>query len=71
MLVFFIAILAVLRPFGVFHPHLVYIFCGHLLIYSHFGMVQREKSGNPEPHFIAILWLSLAQQKWLHIYTQS
>jgi hypothetical protein len=37
--VYFTAIWYSLWPFG--------IFCGHLGIFSHFGMLYQEKSGNP------------------------
>jgi hypothetical protein len=39
MLVYFIAVSSILRPFG--------IFCGHLVYFSCFGMLCQEKSGNP------------------------
>jgi hypothetical protein len=44
----------ILWPFGIFYGHLVYIFYGHLVyfwsiwyIFSRFGMLYQEKSGNP------------------------
>jgi hypothetical protein len=40
MLVYFMAIRNILWPSG--------IFCGHWVYFSGFGMLYREKSGNPE-----------------------
>jgi hypothetical protein len=39
MLVYFMAIWSIFRPFGIFYGTLVY--------FSHFGMLPQEKSGNP------------------------
>jgi hypothetical protein len=39
MLVYFMVIGSNLRPFG--------IFCGHLVYFSRFGMLYKEKSSNP------------------------
>jgi hypothetical protein len=46
MLVFFRAILSNLRPSGIFYGHLVH-FVAIWYIQSRFGMLYREKSGNP------------------------
>jgi hypothetical protein len=43
--IYFVAIWYILWPFG--------IFCGHLIYFSCFGMLQPEKSGNPD--------------RWLHL----
>jgi hypothetical protein len=59
MLVFLTAISSILRPFCLFFGHVLYFtaivsilrpfgtFCGHLVNLSLFGMLYREKSGNP------------------------
>jgi hypothetical protein len=39
---------SILRPFGLFCGHLVY-FVAIWSIFSRFGMLFKEKSGNPEP----------------------
>jgi hypothetical protein len=44
--VYILAILVVLRQFGVFYLHWEY-FVVIWYIFSHFGMLQQEKSGNP------------------------
>jgi hypothetical protein len=41
-LVYFTAIRNILRPFG--------IFCGNLVFFSHFGILDQEKSGNRVPN---------------------
>jgi hypothetical protein len=41
MLVYFVAIRSILRPFGIFYGHLEY--------FSRFGVLYEEKSGNPAP----------------------
>jgi hypothetical protein len=47
MLVFFEAIWSILRPFGIFHYHLVN--CMVIwYIFPRFGMLLQEKSGNPD-----------------------
>jgi hypothetical protein len=42
-----------MRPFGIFYLHFILwpfgIFVGHLVHFSHFGMLFQEKSGNPAP----------------------
>jgi hypothetical protein len=43
----FPAIWYILRAFGTF--------CGHLVYFSHFGMLYQEKSGNPAKDFIGRL----------------
>jgi hypothetical protein len=51
---------------GTLHDHLVYIhilrpfgiFCGHLVYVSRFGMFYREKSGNPSLRASALFLLS-------------
>jgi hypothetical protein len=57
-LIYFMAIWYILWPFGIFYGHLVYfmaiwyilwpfgIFYGYLYIFSRFGMLHQEKSGN-------------------------
>jgi hypothetical protein len=46
--VYFMDIWSTLRPFGIFYGRSV--FCGHLVYFSHFGMLHQEKSGNPAQH---------------------
>jgi hypothetical protein len=46
MLVYFMDIWYILRPFGYFYGHFVVIW----LTFSHFGMLYQEKSGNPGFH---------------------
>jgi hypothetical protein len=46
MVVYFMAILSILWPFGIFCGHLVY-FMVIWNIFSQFGMLYQEKSGNP------------------------
>jgi hypothetical protein len=46
MLVYFIAIWSILRPFGIYCGHLVH-FKVSLVYFSRFGMLHQEKSGNP------------------------
>jgi hypothetical protein len=50
MLVYFMDIWYMLRPFGTFYGHLVY-FVGIWNRFSRFGMLYQEKSGNPAWHF--------------------
>jgi hypothetical protein len=46
MLVHFMAIWSILQPFGFFTA--IWYFCGHLIYFSCFGMLDQEKSaGNP------------------------
>jgi hypothetical protein len=47
MLLYFTAILSILRPFCIFHGPLVYlkVIC---YLFPRFGMLYQEKSGNPE-----------------------
>jgi hypothetical protein len=48
MLVCFMTICNILRPFGKLYGSLVYIVCGNLVYLSHFGnFLERAKSGNP------------------------
>jgi hypothetical protein len=47
MLVYFVAIWSLLLPFGVFSGNLINLIV-IWLIFSRFGMLDREKSGNPE-----------------------
>jgi hypothetical protein len=48
----------ILRPFGIFYGHLVYfvsiwyIFVVILVYFSRFGMLCKEKSGNPEVDYV-------------------
>jgi hypothetical protein len=50
----FMTIWYILWPFGIIYGHLVYIlwtfgiFCGQFGLFSPFGMLHREKSGNPD-----------------------
>jgi hypothetical protein len=46
MLVYFINIWSIFRPFGIFYGHLVY-FPPFWYIFTRFGMLYQEKSGNP------------------------
>jgi hypothetical protein len=46
MWVQFMAIVVLLSPFGVFYHHLVY-FVEIWYKFSHFGMLEQEKSGKP------------------------
>jgi hypothetical protein len=46
MLVYFIAIWSIFRPFGIFCGTFV-IFCGNLVHFPRFGILYQEKSGNP------------------------
>jgi hypothetical protein len=46
-LVYFKAIWYILRPFGIFYGHLVYVFCVNLVYFPHFGRLHNVKSGNP------------------------
>jgi hypothetical protein len=46
MLVYFMAILSILQPFGKFYGHFVY-FPQFWYIFPRFGMLHQEKSGNP------------------------
>jgi hypothetical protein len=45
--VYFIAILVLLSPFDVLYLHLVY-FVATWFTFSQFGMLEQEKSGNPD-----------------------
>jgi hypothetical protein len=48
MLVFFSAILSILRPDAIWYGHLVHLHSGHLVYFLRFGtLLYREKSGNP------------------------
>jgi hypothetical protein len=46
MLVFFMYIWSILQPFGNFCGHFG-LFHGHLVYFPRFGMLYKEKSGNP------------------------
>jgi hypothetical protein len=47
MLICLMAILNILRTFGIFYDHLVhFLFCWY--IFSGFGIMYQEKSGNPD-----------------------
>jgi hypothetical protein len=46
MMVYFMDIRYILRPFGILYEHLVY-FAVIWYIFPRFGMLHREKSGNP------------------------
>jgi fatty acid desaturase len=60
MLIYFMALWSIFRPFGIFCVTLVYfvviwyilwlfgIFCGYLVHFPRFGTSYHEKSGNPE-----------------------
>jgi hypothetical protein len=43
-----IAIRDIVRPFGIFLA--IWLFCGHLVYFSRFGLLNEEKSGNPGGH---------------------
>jgi hypothetical protein len=51
---YFMAIWDILWPFGIFYGHLgyfmaiCYILCSFWYIFSSFGIMSQEKSGNPE-----------------------
>jgi hypothetical protein len=47
-LVYFVAIWYILWPFGIFCGHLAYLLYVHLVYFSRFGMLDQEKSGNPD-----------------------
>jgi hypothetical protein len=47
MLVHFMAIWSISRPFGMAYGHLVYNLWSLGKFFPHFGMVHQEKSGNP------------------------
>jgi hypothetical protein len=47
ILISFVTIWNSLWQFALFHVNMVPIRCGHLLYYPHFGILYREKSGNP------------------------
>jgi hypothetical protein len=52
MLVYFMDIWSILRPFYIFYAHLIYfmpivIFYGNLVYFPRFGILYQEKSGNP------------------------
>jgi hypothetical protein len=55
MLVFFMAILYILRPNGIFMA--IWYILWSLVYFSRFGMLYREKSGNPEVYTISI-WVT-------------
>jgi hypothetical protein len=46
MLVYFVAIWSILRPFGILYDHLAY-FSPFPYIFPYFGILHPEKSGNP------------------------
>jgi hypothetical protein len=46
-LVYLIAIWSILRPIGIFYGHLVHFVVIWYRYFSRFGMLYREKSGNP------------------------
>jgi hypothetical protein len=50
-LVYFTAIWYILWPFGIFYGHLVPIFSGYLVYSYRFGMLQQEKSVNPDGNY--------------------
>jgi hypothetical protein len=50
MMVYFMDTWTVLRSFGIFYGHLVYVVRGNLVYFSRFGILYLEKSGNPATH---------------------
>jgi hypothetical protein len=50
LLVYFVAIWSILRPFGIFFCHSVYLW----YIFPRFGMLHQEKSGNPAWHLLIV-----------------
>jgi hypothetical protein len=46
-MVYFMDTWFIVRSFVTFYGYLVYIFCGHLVYFSRFGILYQEKSGNP------------------------
>jgi hypothetical protein len=48
ILVYFMAIWSILRPFDIFYGHLVH-FVVIWYIFARFGLLYQEKSGNPDP----------------------
>jgi hypothetical protein len=46
MLVYFMSIRSIFRPFGIFYGHLAY-FTPFWYIFTRVGMLYQEKSGNP------------------------
>jgi hypothetical protein len=47
MSIYFTTILNILRPFVIFHDHLVHFVLFSWSIFSSFGIMHQEKSGNP------------------------
>jgi hypothetical protein len=50
-LVYFMAIINILWQFGTHYWRLVYVFCGHFVHSTCFGMFCQEKSGNPAENY--------------------
>jgi hypothetical protein len=50
MLLYFMTIWNILRPFGIIYSLLCSIVCGHLIYFCRFGMFGPKKSGNPGLH---------------------
>jgi hypothetical protein len=55
--VYFMTIWSILHPFEIFYDHLVY-FVVICYIFPRFGILDQEKSGNPDVHLIAITFKS-------------
>jgi hypothetical protein len=51
LFLYFMIIWNVLWLFGIIYGSLLYVVCGHLVYFSHFGMFGPKKSGNPVSNF--------------------
>jgi hypothetical protein len=54
MLLSFMTISNILRPFGIMYGLLVYVVCGHLVYFYVLVCLDREKSGNPGSNIVRI-----------------
>jgi hypothetical protein len=61
--VYYLAIWSILRPFSILFGHLV-LFYGYLVYFSRFGMLCKEKSGNPDR------WSESSNQRQKELYVQ-
>jgi hypothetical protein len=48
MLTYFLSVWYISWPSGIVYGHLVGMFVGYLAYFSRFGILYREKSGNPD-----------------------
>jgi hypothetical protein len=78
MLVYLLAFWSILRPFGIFCGHWVYLVAIGYLYFSLFGMSHQDKSGNPNvdqpgvdftPFQHKIYGLSLFLESWTRFRT--